>query len=260
MAGVSDAHALVAALHRRAMVLTAAASGQHQQGLGMAAKRLGLGSQWKRRLREWDACLGLVEKITPESIDLFLGQLGDAIAKVVPTRATVHGKDEGENSNTTRGRDKAGETSEQRTCQERVVRVGKGVDGVPAEQGLGAGLAKEDTGDVKMGNTKASEGMPDPQAASLDIAESNTIMGKGKSTGSSRYDGPEKLGDTTGLGGNDGTEDKQATLLVVALDGAPKQQQKARRLLAKHFGLTAADIDEIGQEWGKAASESQPSG
>ena len=45
----------------------------------MAAKHLELGPRWRRRLRVWGSCIGLVEKLSNESIDKYVMELGEAI-------------------------------------------------------------------------------------------------------------------------------------------------------------------------------------
>ena len=75
MENVSDAHLLVAALHRMALVRLSSASHSKQQGLTMAAKQLRFSSRWRRRTRELDACLGLVEKISWQSINDWMKEL-----------------------------------------------------------------------------------------------------------------------------------------------------------------------------------------
>jgi len=70
-----DAHLLIAALHRRALLLLDEARGQHFQGLAQAGRALGLSSLWRRRLANWDFALGLAEKISSRSIDFFIAGL-----------------------------------------------------------------------------------------------------------------------------------------------------------------------------------------
>ena len=62
-----DAHLLVAAVHRQALIRLSQIAGKKFQGLDMAGKALLLSPNWRRKLRNLDATLGLVEKITPES-------------------------------------------------------------------------------------------------------------------------------------------------------------------------------------------------
>ena len=57
----TDAHLLCAKLHREAILRFTGAAGQHFQVLGMAARFMELPSCWKRRAREIDAALGLVD-------------------------------------------------------------------------------------------------------------------------------------------------------------------------------------------------------
>lgn len=75
MEGISDAHLLVAALHRRALIRLSQVSGRKQQGLAVAAKHLRLSSNWKRKARELDACLGITEKICCQSIEQWMVDL-----------------------------------------------------------------------------------------------------------------------------------------------------------------------------------------
>ena len=63
-----DAHLLMAALHRQAMVVCHVRSGRASNGLTMAAKDLGMTNAWRRRMREWDTCLGIVEKLSSVNV------------------------------------------------------------------------------------------------------------------------------------------------------------------------------------------------
>ena len=85
-APATDAHLLVANLHRRAMLLCAATGGKPYQGLEMAAKSLGLSPHWRRKLRHWDAAVGLTEKISPESIVSQIDLLQQEIARASTMR------------------------------------------------------------------------------------------------------------------------------------------------------------------------------
>ncbi len=71
----SDAHLLVAFLHRKALLRMTHAFGKNVQGLTMGARALSLSTNWRRKARELDACLGIVEKISMESIARWLGDL-----------------------------------------------------------------------------------------------------------------------------------------------------------------------------------------
>ena len=52
----------------------------------MAAKSLGLSPHWRRKLRHWDAAIGLTEKISPESIDSQIGLLQQEITRASAMR------------------------------------------------------------------------------------------------------------------------------------------------------------------------------
>lgn len=71
---LKDAHLLIALLHREAMLISADVSGHRHQGLAVAAKSMSLPSKWRRRCREWDAALGLAEKISYASVKDYLEQ------------------------------------------------------------------------------------------------------------------------------------------------------------------------------------------
>ena len=79
--GLNDAHLLVAKLHREALLRMTCSADEHFQGLGVAARFLGLSSNWKRKARELDAVLGIVEKISEQSICKFLRELDDELVK-----------------------------------------------------------------------------------------------------------------------------------------------------------------------------------
>ena len=72
---MGDVHLLVASLHRQAMVLLSDRSGYHFQGLGAAGAHMKLSSSWKRKLRTWDALLGIAEKITEASVVKYMKEL-----------------------------------------------------------------------------------------------------------------------------------------------------------------------------------------
>ena len=89
-----DAHLMVARLHRIALLRLSRASGCHFQGLAMAAKHLQLSSNWKRKARELDATLGLVEKISPMSMQVWMGKLEDELLRVGARTARESGQEE----------------------------------------------------------------------------------------------------------------------------------------------------------------------
>ena len=68
--GFDDPHLLIAGLHRQALLTVSRACGTKQQGLSVAARRVGMSSRWKRKLRELNSALGLVEKVSPQSCQL----------------------------------------------------------------------------------------------------------------------------------------------------------------------------------------------
>ena len=70
MGPFDDSHLLIAQLHRRVLLLAAEEVGDRLQGLAVAGKKLGVSSNWQRRLRNWDAALGLEEKICAQSCGL----------------------------------------------------------------------------------------------------------------------------------------------------------------------------------------------
>ena len=80
-ARADDAHVLMAMLHRQALFICHRAAGETFNGLDMAAKGLGLAPTWRRRLRQWDCCLGLVEKISMQTITKHLALLEAEIAR-----------------------------------------------------------------------------------------------------------------------------------------------------------------------------------
>ena len=75
MAEKVDAHLLIAGLHRAALLRLSAATGTPLQGLHVGGSRLKLSNAWRRRLRIWDAALGLAEKISAQSLPVYLAQL-----------------------------------------------------------------------------------------------------------------------------------------------------------------------------------------
>ena len=77
-----DAHLLLAKLRRDAILLVHSELGVHVQGLSISGKQLGLSSAWRRRLREWDSALGLVEKISPQTIRKHLDGLKLELGRV----------------------------------------------------------------------------------------------------------------------------------------------------------------------------------
>ena len=70
-----DSHLLVALMHRDALLRCAAASDRHWQCLSAAARGLGLSARWKRKCREIDTTLGIVERISEASISATLREL-----------------------------------------------------------------------------------------------------------------------------------------------------------------------------------------
>ena len=85
----NDPHLLVAKLHRGALLQVHAAVSGHTQGLSQGGKLLRLSPAWRRRLRQWDACLGLVEKISEITVHAWLGRLQEELQSVA---ATAKGK------------------------------------------------------------------------------------------------------------------------------------------------------------------------
>mmetsp|Transcript_102899 Transcript_102899/g.204239 ORF Transcript_102899/g.204239 Transcript_102899/m.204239 type:complete len:312 (+) Transcript_102899:99-1034(+) len=75
-----DAHLLMARLHRKALLVCNKAAADSFNGLDVAGKALELGPHWRRKLRIWDACIGLIEKLSQESIEAHVHQLSLAIA------------------------------------------------------------------------------------------------------------------------------------------------------------------------------------
>ncbi len=70
--GTTDPHLLVAQLHRQALLCASHVAKAKFQGLASAAKPLGVSNSWKRRLRELDSTLGMVEKVTAQSCEQWL--------------------------------------------------------------------------------------------------------------------------------------------------------------------------------------------
>jgi hypothetical protein len=81
---ISDPHLLIASLHRQALVRLCDAGSRHWQGLSIAGRHLGVSSNWKRRLRELDSTLGMVEKVTEESCSIWLEKLDAELQRVMP--------------------------------------------------------------------------------------------------------------------------------------------------------------------------------
>ena len=75
-----DILALVAKLRRGALVRLSRAMGSPLTGLSVSAKRMPLPHCWRRKLRNIDATLGLIEKITNSSIEVFLKDLDFQLA------------------------------------------------------------------------------------------------------------------------------------------------------------------------------------
>ena len=70
-----DAHCLLAQLRREALLIASRELGKPLTGLSAACKPLALSPKWRRKLRLWDAALGLVEKISCESIAVAIDEL-----------------------------------------------------------------------------------------------------------------------------------------------------------------------------------------
>ena len=85
-----DAHLLVAGLHRRAMLLCSQAGNRPFQGLSAAGTALELNNKWRRRLRIWDAVLGLTEKISPASVEAHLAELQQELLRAAASTTTKH--------------------------------------------------------------------------------------------------------------------------------------------------------------------------
>ena len=85
-----DAHLLVAALHRRAMLLCSQAGNRPFQGLSAAGSSLNIDNKWRRRLRIWDAVLGLTEKISPASVEAHLAELQQEVLRAIASTTTEH--------------------------------------------------------------------------------------------------------------------------------------------------------------------------
>ena len=77
-----DVHLLVAKLRRATLTRLSVALGQPMTGLSVSARKLPLISNWRRKLRELDATLGIVEKISEFTIDKFLKDLDNELDKV----------------------------------------------------------------------------------------------------------------------------------------------------------------------------------
>ena len=77
-----DTHLMVARLHRVALVRLSDAAGRPFNGLAVAAKHLRLSSNWKRKTRELDAMLGMIEKLSTWSMQAWLFKLDDELMRV----------------------------------------------------------------------------------------------------------------------------------------------------------------------------------
>ena len=85
----SDILALVTCLRRAALVRLSKALGAPLTGLAVAGRRLPLTPRWRRKLRELDSTLGIIEKITPASVNAFLAELDAALeVPVAPSGAS----------------------------------------------------------------------------------------------------------------------------------------------------------------------------
>ena len=80
----TDAHVLLASMHRQALIMASNCAGRHFQGLSVAGKQLNLSNTWRRKLRSWDAALGLCEKITKQAVEEHLDKLGLELKRVAP--------------------------------------------------------------------------------------------------------------------------------------------------------------------------------
>lgn len=78
---ITDVHLLVAKMHRQALLSMTRAADQHFNGLAMAAGALGLSSSWRRRARDLDAALGLVEKVSEQSIVKYMADLHEELSR-----------------------------------------------------------------------------------------------------------------------------------------------------------------------------------
>merc|ERR1712032_609983 len=61
-------------------------AGRPFQGLSAASSFFKMTSQWKRRMREWDASLGLSEKITVQSIEEYMLKLDEELDRCTNMR------------------------------------------------------------------------------------------------------------------------------------------------------------------------------
>ena len=79
-----DILGLLTKLRRAALVKLSAHLGSPLTGLSVSARRLPVNNRWRRRLRELDSTLGLVEKITAASVDVYLDELDQELARLMP--------------------------------------------------------------------------------------------------------------------------------------------------------------------------------
>ena len=88
-----DILALVAGLHRHALVRLSAANGSPIQGLSQGCRKLGrrVCPNWRRKLRNLEAAHGLVRHITHESVADFLKQLDNVLQNGTSDEAPVPG-------------------------------------------------------------------------------------------------------------------------------------------------------------------------
>lgn len=77
-----DPHLLVAKLHRNALVRLSSILNCKLQGLAVAGRMLSASSRWKRRLRELDSTLGMVEKISCQSCSSWLQELEEELQRL----------------------------------------------------------------------------------------------------------------------------------------------------------------------------------
>ena len=70
---------LVAGLHRDALTRLARKANKHVEGLQQGCRAVRLSSRWARRLRELEACYGLIRHITEFSAASFLAELDLAL-------------------------------------------------------------------------------------------------------------------------------------------------------------------------------------
>ena len=91
---MNDPHLLIAGLHRRALLAVSNACGTKQQGLSVAARQLGLSPRWKRKLRDLDTILGMVEKVSQQSCSQWMvdleHELSDVLGKVPPPPSPIY--------------------------------------------------------------------------------------------------------------------------------------------------------------------------